>query len=108
MFSDNQSVSDSKYIATINKELLPKEARELGRLKLEKSKWHDSIKASVLIGLFCKEQEEKQIKITRDMLTGKLFELGFGELPDTTIEKIWKALPEKCRKKAGRPTKNKT
>ncbi len=88
--------------------LSSEDARELGRLRRERSKWDDSIKASLQIGLFCNEVSKESKKITRDMLTDKLFELGFNELPKTTIEKIWKAIPEKYRKKAGRPPKNKT
>lgn len=86
-------------------QLSGKESQELGRLKREKSKWDESIEASVQIGLYCKEQSEKGSKITRDMLVDKIVELGFGDLPNTTIEKIWKAIPEKYRKQVGRPRK---
>jgi hypothetical protein len=80
------------------------DARELGRLRTEKSKWDDSIKASVRIGIFCGELLEKGIEIKRDELKDKIHELGL-KLPNTTIDKIWKAIPEKYRKKAGAPQK---
>lgn len=98
----------SKTIQIEKDTLTPKEAQELGRLRREKSKWDDSIKASLHIGLFCNELSKQDKKITRDMLSQKLFDLKFKDLPNTTIEKIWKAIPEKYRKKAGRPPKNKT
>ena len=87
--------------------LSSEDAREIGRLRREKFKWDDSIKASVHIGIFCNELEQG-VKITRDMLAQKIYDLKFKDLPNTTIEKIWKAIPEKYRKRAGRPTKNKT
>ena len=90
-----------------NKILSANEARELGRLRREKSNWNDSIEAAVQIGIYCNQLSVGDKKITRDNLSNKLFELGFKDLPDTTIEKIWKAIPEKHRKKAGRPSKEK-
>ena len=98
----------SKIIQIEKDTLTPKEAQELGRLRREKSKWDDSIEAALQIGLFCNELSKQDEKITRDMLSQKLFDLKFKDLPNTTIEKIWKAIPEKFRKKAGRPTKYKT
>ena len=99
---------ENKYGAfaqTANNDFINKDARELGRLRREKFKWDDSIKASVHIGIFCNESLEKGVKITKRKLEDKIFKLGFKDLPNTTIEKIWKALPEKYKKKAGRPSK---
>ena len=88
--------------------LSSEDARELGRLRREKSKWDDSIKASVLIGIFCNKSLKQGEKITRDMLAQKIFDLGLNDMPNTTIDKIWKTIPERYRKKADRPTKKKT
>jgi len=88
--------SDGKNI-----ELTAKDARELGRLKNEQEKWYRSIEAAVQVGIFCanlgrtvvkREVVDEVIKMDRD-------------IPDTTIDKMWKALPDKYRKGAGRPRK---
>jgi hypothetical protein len=84
-----------------NIKLTAKDARELGRLKNEQEKWDRSIEAAVQVGIFCanmgrtvvkREVVDEVIKIDRD-------------IPDTTIDKMWKALPDKYRKGAGRPRK---
>jgi hypothetical protein len=73
-----------------------KERQELGRLRQEKDKWNESIKAAVHAALLCQNG-----KIKRDELKDKLHKF---HLPDTVIESIWKALREKgLTKKAGRP-----
>jgi hypothetical protein len=90
---------------TTPKPLQPDEARELGRLRNEKSKWDNSVEAAVHIGIYCKELDKKGHKITRSMLIDEINVIGFKDLPTTTIEKIWKAIPQKFRKKAGRPPK---
>jgi hypothetical protein len=77
------------------------DARELGRLRGEKTKWDASILAAVQAGIHCSEMDDE---ITRDQLTD--FIVKIEKLPDTTIDKIWQALPDKYKKKAGRP-KNK-
>jgi hypothetical protein len=83
------------------------DARELGRLKNEKRKWDDSISAAVKIGISCQKLQLEGHEITRANLTDEIFKLGYKKLPDTTIDKIWKAIPESYRKKAGRPSKEK-
>jgi hypothetical protein len=84
-----------------NIKLTAKDARELGRLENEQEKWDRSIEAAVQVGIFCanmgrtvvkREVVDEVIKIDRD-------------IPDTTIDKMWKALPDKYRKGAGRPRK---
>ncbi len=89
-----------------NETLEANQKQELGRLRTEKSKWDDSVEISVEVGLFCSELEKNKQKITRDMLTDFIAQKGYGDLPKTTIDKIWKAIPEKYRKKAGRPSNN--
>jgi hypothetical protein len=84
-----------------------KEKKELGQLRNEKSKWDDSIKASFQIGIYCRELSEQDKKITHSMLDQKIFDLGFKDLPDSTIELIWKGISENYRQKAGRPRKRK-
>jgi hypothetical protein len=76
------------------------EARELGQLREEKKKWDASIRAAVETGIHCANLSDL---MTRDQLTD--FIVKTESLPDTTIDKIWKALPDKYKKKAGRPKK---
>jgi hypothetical protein len=72
--------------------------RELGRLREEKKQWDKAIEAAVHAALLCQEK-----KIKRDELTDQLYSFG---LPNTTQERIWKALRDKgLTKKAGRPPK---
>ncbi len=78
-----------------------KEAQELGRLRKEKAKWNSSIVAAVQIGLSCGNLEER---ITRAQLQDKVYEID-SDIPNTVIDKIWKALPENVKQQAGRPPK---
>jgi hypothetical protein len=80
--------------------LSAEDARELGQLREEKKKWDASIDVAVQTGIHCAKRDDV---ITRDQLTD--FIVKIGVLPDTTIDKIWKALPEKYRKASGRPKK---
>jgi hypothetical protein len=90
---DSEEISDSE--ASIN----GKELQELGQLREEKKKWDISIRAAVYAALFCQGKE-----IKHDELTGALHQF---HLPDTTQERIWKALRDKgLTKKAGRPRKS--
>lgn len=82
----------------LDKPLDGKERRELGRLHREKEKWEVSIKAAVHATLFCQGK-----KVKRDELKDELYKF---DLPDTTFERIWKALREKnLTNKGGRPRK---
>jgi len=76
------------------------DARELGRLRAEKKKWDASIRAAVETGIHCASLANV---ITTAELTD--FIVKIEKLPDTTIDKIWQALPDKYKKKAGRPKK---
>lgn len=78
-----------------------KEARELGLLRREKAKWESSIKVALQIGMHCINLDHQ---ITRDELTDAAYGID-AELPDTTIDKIWQAIPDKYKKGAGRPRK---
>ena len=84
---------------TIPESLSSEDARELGRLRREKVTWDNSIKASVHIGIYCCNLDHP---ITRNELVD---EVSKYSLPYTTIEKIWKAIPEELKKRAGRPPK---
>lgn len=76
------------------------ERQELGRLRQERDKWETSIKGAVHAALFSKEGN-----ITRDNLKDALHKF---DLPDTTIETIWKALrDEGLTKGPGRPKSTK-
>ena len=75
-----------------------KERTELGRLKIEKAKWDQSIRAAVEATLLCKGK-----KLSHKELEDKLFKYN---LPDTTIDGIWVALRDKgLTQPAGRPSK---
>ena len=77
------------------------EARELGRLRDEKHKWDSSVSAAVKIGIYCANLGRP---VVRKEVEDEVFKLH-PQLPNTTIDKMWKALPEKYRKGAGRPKK---
>jgi hypothetical protein len=80
------------------KELSAKESRELGTLRNEKEEWGKSIEAAVYATHLFKGE-----KITRDKLWEALTKF---DLPETTLEIVWKALrKEGLTKKAGRPKK---
>ncbi len=75
-----------------------KERQKLGRLREEKKTWDRAIDAAVHAALSCQGKE-----IKRHELTDELHQFN---LPDTTIERIWKALRDKgLTKKGGRPRK---
>jgi len=84
------------------KEVTAEEARELGQLRLEKNKWDSSIIAAFHIGMYCAHLE--QHRITRNELANEVYKID-DKIPDTTIDKIWKAIPKDLRKDAGRPRK---
>ena len=87
----------------INSSYSDKDARLLGQLKREKEKWSLSLEAAIKIGLYLSTINNE---ITRNDLFAKLDKDGFSDLPDTTIEKIWKAIPNNYKKSAGRPKKH--
>jgi len=78
-----------------------KEAQELGRLRIEKEKWDASIVAALNIGLYCANLGHP---ITRAELADEVYKID-PKIPDTVIDKIWKAIPADKRKDAGRPKK---
>lgn len=84
-----------------NAALKGEEAQELGRLRNEKDKWDASIVAALHIGLYCAQLDHS---ITRAELADEVYKVD-PKIPDTTIEKIWKAIPIDLRKAAGRPKK---
>lgn len=79
-----------------------KERQELGRLKHEKEKWDASIHASVAVAVYCIERssENPENRPTRKEIADFLFKF---KLPDTTTNKIIKAIPTKYRHSGGRP-----
>ena len=84
-----------------NRELTAKDARELGRLKNEQEKWHSSIAAAVQVGLFCANIGRP---VVREEVNDLVNDIDRA-IPFTTIDKMWKALPDKYKKGAGRPRK---
>jgi len=76
-----------------------KASQELGRLRREKEKWDSAIDVAVKIGLFCHEQNKK---LKRKEVWDHVIHID-KNLPDTTIEKIWRAIPKQYRSQGGRP-----
>jgi len=75
------------------------ENRELGRLRQERDKWENAIKAAVHV------THKISGKIKRDELKDRVYQYN---IPDTTIDIIWKALRDNgLTKGAGRPRSNK-
>ena len=81
--------------------LAAQEARELGELRKEKAKWDSSIAAAVQAGVHFANLDRE---IIRDELKDFIYKTD-KTIPNTTIDKIWKALPDKYKKGAGRPRK---
>jgi hypothetical protein len=78
--------------------LYGKERQELGRLREEKKKWDNAIEAAVHAALLCQGGKIKRKELWE--------ELHRFKLPDTTLERIWKALRIKgLTKGAGAPSK---
>jgi len=83
----------------------PKIAAELGSLRLEKDKWDASIDAATKIGLlFYEKGLEKQP--TKEAFIKAFVEHLGDELPGSTIERIYKALPSGYKQLGGRPKKD--
>jgi len=81
--------------------LSAQEARELGGLREEKKKWDSSIVAAVQVGVNFANLGRQ---IIRDELKDFIYKTD-KTMPNTTIDKIWKALPDKYKKGSGRPKK---
>ena len=84
-----------------NIKLTAKDARELGRLKNEQEKWYRSLEAAVHVGLFCANMGRPVGRKEVNDLVNNIDRA----IPFTTIDKMWKALPDKYKKGAGRPRK---
>jgi len=82
--------------------LAPEEARELGQLRGEKKNWDASLKIAFQMGLYCAKLEGGQV-LTRGQLTDEVCRID--KLPDTSIDRIWDAMPDKYKKGPGRPKK---
>jgi hypothetical protein len=77
------------------------DARELGRLREEQKKWDSSVAAAVIAGVHFANLGHQIIRGDLQDFINKTDKT----IPNTTIDKIWKALPEKYKKGAGRPRK---
>lgn len=82
--------------------LTNEEKRTLGQLEREKEKWDISIEAAVTIGIYVASANGR---VMRKEIQDEVYKVD-GDIPKTTIERIWKAIPVKYRKQGGRP-KNK-
>ncbi len=108
------NLTDVEQFEKKHPELLPKESRkeksltseeaiELGRLRTEKTKWNDSIVAAVKAALFCSRQGRP---VTRKQLHDELYRLKLDLIPNTTFDRIWKAIPQDLRHLGGAPKKS--
>jgi hypothetical protein len=84
--------------------LSAEEARELGRLRNEKHNWDRSIAIAIEVGRFCACHEGL---IMKNEVFDHIFKID-KNIPNTTIEKIWKLIPPAFKKKAGSPRKNRS
>ncbi|RLB12768.1 MAG: hypothetical protein DRG82_16685 [Deltaproteobacteria bacterium] len=84
-----------------NAKLAAEDARELGFLRKEKAKWDISIEAAVQVAIFCSTLGRPVLK---KEVTDEIWKIN-STIPDTTIDKIWQALPQKYKKGPGRPRK---
>lgn len=93
LLKSNASPGESKMDA--------KDKRKLGQLRREKEKWNSSIDVAVKIGIFC--QQENRV-FNRHEIEDEVFRID-KNLPHTTFERIWKAIPQQYKSKGGRPKK---
>ena len=42
-------------------------------------------------------------EVVEELWDNKIYADGFNELPETTVRRIWKAIPKEYKKDAGRP-----
>jgi hypothetical protein len=91
-------------VRTPSDPLTSSEHRDLGQLRTEKEKWDDSIRAAVVATQYCVSQGRA---VTRHEIWDELIKHRLDKIPDTTFEKIWKAIPQKYRHVGGRPRKAK-
>jgi hypothetical protein len=81
-----------------------RERQELGRLRREKEKWDDSIRAAVVATQYC---VLRGFSVTRRETWEELGRHKLAKIPDTVFEKIWKAIPQEYRHAGGRPLRAK-
>jgi hypothetical protein len=93
LFRHNKNLGDQLMDA--------KERRELGQLRGEKEKWDSSIEIAMQIGMYCQEQNRE---LNRKEVEVQAFKID-KNLPYSTFEKIWKAIPKKFKSKGGRPAR---
>jgi len=82
-------------------QLSPQNARELGLLRSQKDTMDVSIAAAVQVAVFCAEMGRPVIrKEVQDFVNN--IDL---RITDVSIDKIWRAIPNKYKKGPGRPKK---
>lgn len=77
------------------------DARQFGMLKRQKRKLDASIVAAVQIGIYCANADNR---ITRDEMGDMIYKID-NDIPKSTSELIWQALPDQMKKGPGRPKK---
>ena len=103
-FSDTSVTEFSAVPQEPINDLQGDERRELGRLRGEKANWDKSIEATIAAVLFCVDHDQE---VTKKQLENFISLEKKIKIPYTFIEKIWRKLPEKYKKKAGSPPKRK-
>lgn len=81
--------------------LPPEDARELGQLRAQKERMDITIAAAVHVGIFCAEIGRPIVRREAQDFVNE-FDM---HVTDISIDKMWRALPEKYRKGPGRPRK---
>lgn len=99
--SDIEAFEEKNDLLQNESQMAAEDARELGRLRVEKKAWDKSIVAAVRIGLFC---ASKGGEFVRGDIYDEIMNIDQG-IPNTTMNTIWKAIPDKYKKGPGRPRK---
>ena len=101
---DNQETSTTNGQHVFN-DLSAKEKRELGTLRNEKKKSLRALEVATKMGIIVNDHYTNNNRpITRTIFNDLLLKHDCFDIPFTTIDKIRKSLPEKCRHKGGRPS----
>ena len=80
------------------------DARQFGMLKRQKRKLDASIGAAVQIGILSVYFVDSDHRITRDKMGDIIYKID-NDIPKSTYELIWQALPDQLKKGPGRPKK---
>ncbi|MGE4471141.1 MAG: hypothetical protein AB7D47_13485 [Desulfovibrio sp.] len=101
---DTYMNNDTPHASEREEVIYPNEKRELGFLRVEQSKRNRAILAAVKLTVdITRSYDLTKSPITRKDFSALSAKAGFHDVPDTSMEIIWKALPEEFRHRGGRP-----